>query len=76
MKFAAGAWLFVLGYALVYTGVSWFVGGNAPSLASSLGITTLQPSVQAVKSSAAVGSVVSGVSPPTASTLQTTSRLM
>ena len=48
MKFAMGAWAFVLGYALVYTGVGYFITPNptgntpAPSLASVLGITALQ----------------------------------
>lgn len=63
MKFAAGAWLFVMGYALIYTGVAWFVGGTAVSLASTLGITSLQPSTKAVQSA------VAPTTTPTASTL-------
>lgn len=36
---AVGGWLFVIGYALVYTGVSYFANSKtAPSLAQSLGL--------------------------------------
>lgn len=37
MKFAVGAWVAVIGYALVYTGASYFTG-NPVSLGSALGI--------------------------------------
>lgn len=38
-----GLWAAVLGYALLYTGVGYFVdGANAPSLAQVFGVSTLQ----------------------------------
>ena len=42
MTDALGFWSLVLGYALVYTGVAWFLApdkAKAPSLAASLGIS-------------------------------------
>lgn len=42
MTDALGFWSLVIGYALVYTGVAWFIApdkSKAPSLAQSLGIS-------------------------------------
>ena len=40
MTTAAGVWLLVLGYALVYTGASWFANSStAPTLSDALGLS-------------------------------------
>lgn len=69
MVVALGFWAAAIGYALVYTGVQWFTGGNG-SLAQNLGLsTTLTPAAlkttaptpAAVTASGAIGDVTAGV---------------
>jgi hypothetical protein len=71
MMLPVGLWAFVLGYALVYTGVSYFTG-NGGSLALSLGLTsplqTALPASTPTASSSTSSNLNGGIQTPVAAT--------